>query len=202
MTKINILYLYSEIVGYNIPILKLFVEKYNAKVEVVHWNDNKLKPYNPPSIKGVNFYKRSNFNKESLLKFSTEFNPNIVYVSGWMDSAYMYVIKKLRKKKIPVVAGIDDKWLGNFRQRIGSFVSKLFFKNYFSHFWVSGHQQYEYAKRMGYSDNEIIFDLLSADINTFISPNNDNISHARSFIYVGNFRNVKGTDILLNAYKI
>jgi hypothetical protein len=34
--KTKILYLYSEIVGYNIPVFKEYVNNYNAEVHVVH----------------------------------------------------------------------------------------------------------------------------------------------------------------------
>ena len=41
----NILYLYSELMPYNIPVLKIFTEKYSAKVNVISWDNRKLTPY-------------------------------------------------------------------------------------------------------------------------------------------------------------
>ena len=200
MTKI--LYLYSEIAGYQIPIFKTFVKVYNAELHVVSWDKNKIKPYLPPSIPGVKYYKRSEFSKYGLLNFCIEINPDIIYISGWMDKEYLYVVKYFRKKGINVIAGFDDKWRGSIRQRIASIIFPFIFKRYFSHAWVAGPYQYEYARRLGFSNNDIIFDLLTANTEAYIN-NHYNISNwPKAFLYVGNFRKVKGTDILFEAYRI
>lgn len=201
--SINILYLYSEIVGYQIPVLREYVEKYNAKVWVVYWDKKKLKPYNPPNIDGIQFVKRSQTNKNGLLALCNKIKPKIVYVSGWMDKDYLYVCKRLKKKKIPIVAGFDDIWHGNIRQRVGSFLFPFLYKKYFSHAWVAGAYQFEYAKRLGFKNNEIFFDLLTANTDVF---KYDSIKKNKIikpfFLYVGNFRLVKGIDILIDAFKI
>ena len=69
-SKLKILYLYSELVGYQIPIFETYVRDYNAQVHVISWDKNKLKPYNAPSIKGVTYYQRSKFSKKELLELS------------------------------------------------------------------------------------------------------------------------------------
>ena len=51
----KILYLYSEIVGYLIPIFKEYVSSYNAEVHVIHWDKKKLKPYQPPKLDKIIF---------------------------------------------------------------------------------------------------------------------------------------------------
>ena len=114
---LKILYLYSELVGYQIPIFKKYVESYNAVVHVVSWDQAKLKPYSLPSLKGVKHYKRSNYGREELFELTTSVNPDIVYVSGWMDKDYLFCTKYFVSKGIPVVAGFDDIWFGTIRQR-------------------------------------------------------------------------------------
>ena len=39
----KILYLYSEVVGYLIPIFEEYVSSYDAEVNVVHWDKEKVK---------------------------------------------------------------------------------------------------------------------------------------------------------------
>ena len=41
----KVLYLYTEVMGYNIPIFERLVERYGATVDVVHWDQNKKTPY-------------------------------------------------------------------------------------------------------------------------------------------------------------
>lgn len=199
----KILFLYSEIVSYQLPIFRQLVKEYGAEVHVIRWDFNLLKPKTIIDIPGVYSHDRSSFNRKSLLQFALELNPDIVYISGWMDKGYLLAAFKLRRKSIPVVAGIDDKWFGTYKQRIGSILSKLIIKRFFiSHFWVSGYMQYEYAKRMGYRDNEIIFELLAVDFGDELNNGTSDRKNENNFLYVGNFRKVKGFDILIEAYKI
>lgn len=199
----KILYLYSELVGYQIPIFQEYTVKYNAEVHVVSWDKDKLKPYNPPRLINVTYYKRSQYTKETLLKLATDINPDIIYVSGWMDKDYLYVTKKMKKKLIPIVTAFDDVWIGSFRQRIGALIFPFVFKRYFSHAWVAGPYQFEFAKRLGFKNDEVIFDMLSA--NTIVFNQNSRPKKGvfqRKFLYVGNFREIKGIDVLLEAYRI
>jgi glycosyltransferase involved in cell wall biosynthesis len=204
--QLKILYLYSELVGYQMPIFKTYVEKYKARVHVVNWDKNKIKPYSPPPIEGVTFYKRSEFSKEDLLIFTQKIQPDIIYISGWMDKGYLYVTKRMKKENIPIVTAFDDIWKGSIRQRIGALIFPFYFKKFFTHAWVAGPFQFEFAKRLGFKNSEVIFDMLSADSSIFQIDKgnimNTNIAQSKSFLYVGNFRQVKGVDILLEAYNI
>jgi glycosyltransferase involved in cell wall biosynthesis len=200
--QLIILYLYSELVGYQIPIFETYVNTYNAQVHVVSWDKNKLKPYMPPQLEGVTYYKRSEYSKYDILNLANKIVPDIIYVSGWMDKAYLYVTRRMKKRGIPIVVGFDDIWYSTFRQKIGKFIFPFYFKKCFSHAWVAGPYQFEFAKKLGFKNKEIIFDMLSANTNVF-DANIDDIhlkKPSKSFLYVGNFRTIKGTDILIEAY--
>ena len=203
--KIVILYLYSELVGYQIPIFQTFVNRYDAVVHIVNWDKKKLKPYTPPFVNGVTYYKRSDFNNSSLLELTLKLNPDIIYISGWMDNGYLFVTKRMKQKGVPIVTAFDDMWEGRFRQIMGSLVFPFYYRKYFTHAWVAGAYQYEFAKRLGFKNNEIIFEMLSADTNVFNHTNRklDNLTaNPKAFLYVGNFRKVKGFDILMQAFKL
>lgn len=198
-----VLYLYAELVGYQPPIFKELVNTYSAQVHVVHWDHKKLKPYEPPPIDGVIYYKRSQLDFNELNHLCATIKPNIIYVSGWMDKTYLKITSRLKKKGVPVVVGFDDIWRGTLRQRIGALIFPIYYKKYFSHAWVAGSYQYEFARRLGFTRSKIIFDLLSANTNVFSTQIEKNPTASRkSFIYVGNFRKVKGTDILVEAYNM
>lgn len=201
----KILYLYSELVGYQIPIFLEYVNKYNAEVHVVSWDKNNLKPYVPPVHDDITYYKRSGFDNKKLLKLVDEINPDIVYISGWMDKGYLKAAKRLRRLNIPVVSAFDDVWEGRLRQKIGALVFPFTYKKCFSHAWVAGPYQYEFAARIGFKKDEIIFDMLSADLSLFKQEpkflDAKKLQFPKAFLYVGNFRLTKGTDILIEAFK-
>jgi glycosyltransferase involved in cell wall biosynthesis len=202
----KILYLYSELVGYQIPIFEIYVKEYNAEVHVINWDKKKLKPYNPPEVQGVTYYKRSEFSNKELLELCKEINPGIIYISGWMDKGYLFVARYFRKKGVNVVTAFDDQWKGNLRQKIGRIYFYIFLRRCYSHAWVAGPLQFEYAKRLGFKNSEIVYEMLSGNTTIFqkgkeyLQIKKEN--YPQVFLYVGNFRHVKGTDILIDAYKI
>jgi glycosyltransferase involved in cell wall biosynthesis len=201
----KILYLYAELVGYQIPIFEVYVKKYFGEVHVISWDKKKLKPYIPPKINKVTYYHRSEYSNNQLLILATKIDPDIIYISGWMDKGYMYIVKFFRKKGINVVTAFDDKWKGTLRQKVGSLYFKITLKSLYSHAWVTGPYQYEYAKKFGFKNENIIYDMLSGNSDLF----NQGMSYLegkkkcfpKAFLYVGNFRHVKGTDILVEAFK-
>lgn len=201
----KILYLYAELMGYQIPILKEYVNNYNAEVHVIHWDLKKLTPYKPPEYDNVYYYNRSSFSVKQLKDFVFKSKPDIVYISGWMDKGYLVAVRPLRKLGIPVVTAFDGIWWKTFRQRMASVLLPPFRKLFFSHAWVAGPYQYEYAKRFGFRNTEIIYNCFSADTEIFnraykesTSKKKENYPHR--FLYAGRLESKKGIDILVQAW--
>lgn len=204
----KILYLYTEIMGYQIPVFKDLIESYGAELFIVHWDKKKLTPYSPPSIPGLTLFNRFQFSSyKEILDLALSINPDLVYISGWQDRAYLKVVEHLRSKSIPIVVGFDDQWIGSARQILGSLLMRFrWLKKYFTHAWVAGPYQLEFAVRMGFSKRNIVFNLLSCDADKFDIYEErvfgNAIEGSHQFLYVGNFRGVKGTDILVEAFQI
>jgi len=203
----KILFLHAEVMGYTMATINALINSGND-VHVIHWDHKKLTPYQPPSISNLHMYPRSQMNKSAITKIVNEISPTITVVSGWMDKDYLSVVKGLRAKKSKVVVGFDDQWHGTIRQRWAALLGAFgFFNKYFSHAWVSGSYQFEYARRLGFNKKNIIFDLYSADIELFQKAyeknvNNKHANYPRRFLFVGRFESIKGLDILLEAWEI
>lgn len=201
--KVKILYLQSELMGYHIPILKTFIEKYGVEVHVVSWDNKKQTPYRAPSIDGITYYKRSHYNKKDLLELANEINPTLVRVSGWGDKDYLYVCKKMKRTGTTIVVSTDAQWKNKFRQKVGLIVARIFFKSLFNYIWVAGPYQYEYARYLGFKKHEILFNCLSADYSLFskdLEIRND-YSVPHKFVYLGRFEENKGVNVLLKAWE-
>jgi glycosyltransferase involved in cell wall biosynthesis len=198
---LNILYLYAEIVPSWIPTFTRLVEGYGAHVHVVHWDDKRNTPYEPPSLAGVTFYKRSEYNNLLLCAMIEKLNPVAIVVSGWMDKGYLKAIWRA-SSNIPVVVAFDDWWRGTIRQRVGSLLPRNFRQRLFSHAWVAGPRQYEFAKRIGFQDREIIHSLLTADTDIFSSLAVQKVKErANAFLYVGRFSPEKGIATLIAGFR-
>lgn len=204
----NILYLYTEVMGYQISVFRILTKMYGASVHVVQWTSKKLTPYQPPEIEGVHYYDRSKHTAWDILKLAQNVRPELVYISGWQDKGYLLTAAYFRWCGTPVVVGFDDQWVGSGRQLFASLLGKIgLFRALYSHAWVAGAFQTEYARRLGFAKSRIIFNLLACDISLFWRRRPKRVDYkscivSRAFLYVGNFRNIKGTDILGEAFRI
>lgn len=191
--------------GYQVPILKEYVDKYDAEVHIFHWDHKKLTPYNPPAIVGVFYYERSKYKAKDILIFAKSLDPDIVYVSGWMDIGYLTTVRSLRKQGIPVISGSDGVWRKTLKQKLARALFPSFRKIFFSHVWVPGPYQYEYVKRLGFKNNEIIFNCYCADIQIFNTAYDKTIykknrKYPHRFLYAGRLETVKGLKTLIQAW--
>jgi glycosyltransferase involved in cell wall biosynthesis len=191
--------------GYQIPVFKEYVNRFRSEVHVVHWNHIKLTPYQPPSIENVFYYKRSDYKTKGLKKLMKSIQPDIIYISGWMDNGYLAAVRFFRRSGVPVIAGFDDIWEKTIRQKLACLFSVIIRKLYFSHAWVAGPYQFEYAKRLGFKNHQIIYNCLSADTELFNSVYQKNLGNKQKafphkFLFTGRISHEKGIDTLLKAW--
>lgn len=202
----KILYLYAELGGFQIAVMKELVNEYRAEIIVVSWDKNRQTPYNPPIYEGISYFKRSDFSTSTLTEFSINLKPDMVYISGWMDKMYIKVCRRMKKMRIPIVAGCDTQWRGSFRQYVASLISSWYQHCFINYIWVTGVKQYEYAKRLGFKDKYIIFNGCSADVKLFEGVYVKNLDqkskqYPTTLLYVGRFHEEKGVKLLVEAYR-
>ena len=197
----KILYLYSEVMGYTLSTISSLVS-FGAEVHVVYWDKKKLTPYEIPKLNKINFYPRSKLTLKSMTLLANNIKPDITVVSGWMDYDYLKISRILRNNGAAVVCCLDQQWEASNKKILRSILGfSGFFLRYFSHAWVSGVYQYDYAKKLGFTKKNIFFDLYSADIKKF-----KNIYKKRKkkyphrFLFLGRPVYEKGLDILLEAW--
>ena len=163
----KILYLYSEVMGYTLSTISSLVS-FGAEVHVVYWDKKKLTPYEIPKLNKINFYPRSKLTLKSMTLLANNIKPDITVVSGWMDYDYLKISRILRNNGAAVVCCLDQQWEASNKKILRSILGfSGFFLRYFSHAWVSGVYQYDYAKKLGFTKKNIFFDLYSADIKKF-----------------------------------
>lgn len=186
---------------YNIPVLKKLVSM-GFKISVIHRESKKKTTYTHPNLTNVDFLDEAEFDKKGLKKFASELNPDLAFICDWSISKYNSCGAFLKNQyKIPVVVGCDTQWKGG-KQWANVLSSRLRHHKYFSHILVAGVRQYEYAKRIGFKNKQIIMNLLSADLENFrrteIKPSK--FKGKRNFLFVGRFVDKKGVKELLEAW--
>jgi glycosyltransferase involved in cell wall biosynthesis len=203
INKINIVYFYAELQAYVIIIVKELLKRKNINVHIVYWDKNKLTPYMPLLLDNVYYYERSRFkNAQEIYQLVKELKPAVVYVSGWMDKTYMLASKKIRETlSVPVIAASDSQWHGG-KQWLNVIFSPFFHKKCFSHLQISGIRQYEYARYLGFSPQQILMHNYSADIKTFheVDIDHKKTDFPKRILYIGRFAPVKGLKYLVDAW--
>ena len=202
--KKRALILYTEIAGYTITCINKTIDLYpDVEFYVVRWPVNKEAPFKF-ELNSAYIYERNDFTNEQLLELANTINPDLIISSGWMDKGYVNVCKHY-KGKVKTVLALDNHWFGNARQKIATLLSPFIVKNKFSHVWVPGKPQRQFAKKLGYKSSEISEGFYSADVDLFSSyfekAKESKISNfPKRFIYVGRYVKHKGIFDMWNAF--
>jgi len=158
----------------------------------------------PIGIQGLYSYKLSDYSKTNFLETLIELKPDLLVVAGWFISEYVWVAKKIRKLLlIPVVTYSDTQWQGTWKQKINCLISHWYVKKAFSHIWIAGFYQYEYARKLGFAKNNIIYNSLSCNLELFktVRLEHKSTCYPKNFLFIGRFIPVKGLEFLRNAWE-
>ncbi len=199
----KILFLYTEIAEYFLAGIEALNKK-EVETHIVKWATNKEAPFNFRSLKNVHFYERNNYSNAELSLLVKNINPNIIIVSGWIDKGYLKSLKPFQNK-IPIVLSLDNHWTGSLKQRVAALVSPVFLKNKFSHAWVPGEAQKQYALKLGFKENKIHQGFYSADTQLFskyyqkyLTQKQQN--YPKKLLYVGRYIKEKAILLLWEAF--
>jgi glycosyltransferase involved in cell wall biosynthesis len=201
----RILFLYTELAGYFLACLDTLAGGGDCEILLIHWPVNKEAPFRlefPGNVKAV--VRSAVAGQDKLEKLASDFGPDLIYCSGWIDKGYVKLCRRFNGK-IPVVAGFDNWWRGTIRQRIAAAGSFLVRRS-FSHAWVPGKPQLRYAEKLGFPGDHIRTGVYSADLGFF----NRCYAGARTakekkfphrFIYVGRYYDFKGITEMWDAFE-
>ena len=202
--KKKILFLYFELAGYTVACMKHLADHFNAEVHVVNYPVNSVAPFEFSFGENITTYNRTTFTNEELIKLTDGINPDLIYICGWADKGYLAVCKNI-KKRIPVVMTLDNIWKGTIKQRIATFIAPLYLQKLFTHCWVPGQPNADYAKRLGFKENQIIQGLYCADVDLYnryyvASRAEKESKFPHRFVFVGRYTELKGTQELWNVF--
>lgn len=200
----TILILYTEIAGYTLASLDAVLNTGKANVHLVRWPVNAEAPFQFSFSDQLKNYDRKQFDTEKLLQLADEIQPDLILCSGWTDKGYIAVCKKWRPK-IPVVLSMDNRWTGKAKQQLARVVSRFSILRYFSHCWVPGRQQREYALKLGFRPERIQTGFYTCNTALFSEVHTANRKGKQQafphvFIYAGRYYDFKGVTEMWNAF--
>lgn len=202
----KVLVLYSELAGYIVACMKEYISTYQGEMHVVRWPVNPVAPFRFEDMPGLKYYERQAMDEAAMIRLGEEIQPDAIYITGWIDKAYLKVAAHFRKKGLPVIAAFDTQWRGDLRQRLAVAMSPFYFRRIFSHAWVPGLYQYEYARRLGFDRTHILTGMYAADTRLFEAAYPQAIAqkaldYPRTLLYVGRMDESKGLPELYAAFQ-
>lgn len=199
MSNTRAVFLVIDYAPHQLTTIDTFIEKFKCDIFSISYKANN---YQSNSLKHLHIKYAKN-QKNDFLKKVENFRPDILIVAGWFVNDFVWIARRIRKSfNIPVVSYSDTQWTNNFRQFVNCLISPIYLKLSFSHIWVSGIYQYEYARRLGFSRDRIIFNALSCSDKFFEvqARANKNNTERKKLIFVGRFVKEKGLDLMINAW--
>jgi glycosyltransferase involved in cell wall biosynthesis len=199
----KILVLHSRLSGYWMACMRTFVEQYGGTFFVVRKEISENAPFEFQDEEGIRLFPFSSFSGQELTDFAEDIDPDLVYTAGWEEQHYLKIAKRFYKQGNPVLCGMDNHWTGNLRQRAGKFYLRNLLPNSFTHIWIPGLYQYDFARRLGFSKEQILTCLYSADVSAFSRADKNGRGEAfpKSLLYVGRFIKQKGLMELAQAFQ-
>lgn len=197
----KIVFLIIDYVPHQILLIKTLLENYD--VEIMAYHVSRFVTETPSELKNFSTQQYKTIPKNEILKKIELFNPSVVVTAGWMIPEYNWVCKQMKKTtNIPVVAMSDTPWYGTFKQKINTVISPFHVKKAFTHLWVAGLYQYDYARKLGFENDEIIYNCLSANTYLFsgIDIKKKIGKYPKNFLYIGRYTEVKGLQNLMIAW--
>jgi glycosyltransferase involved in cell wall biosynthesis len=190
--------------GYTEAVLEVLKRDFRANIILIHWDDKKVSQHEI-SLVCDREIKRSSIDRNGLTGIVKDFKPDLIYISGWMDTMYLSVVKKAKSLGIPVVAGMDTPWTGSVKQHISSLFLKKYWTDHFSYLWIPGQRQYEYATRLGFKD-KCLKNLYSGRVSLFqksweSSETYKKEKYPHHLLFIGRLIERKGIDILIRQFK-
>lgn len=203
MEKKKVVFLYTEIADYFLAGCKALL-KNNIEVHIVRFPINKEAPFQFEFPEEIKIYERNKYDTNQLLLLIESINPEIIICSGWIDKGYLQVCKAFKKRALTILT-LDNQWRGDLKQIIASFCSPFYLLNRFSHCWVPGALQYQYALKLGFKEESILTGFYSCDFDLFykqyLANKEEKQKHfPRRFIFVGRYYQFKGIKDLWQAF--
>lgn len=193
----KVLVLYTRITGYWMSCMQHDAQIKGNQYLVIRKTPSNEAPFAIESEKNIAIRNGDNLSFQELQGLSKEFNPDMLYVSGWGDKRYLKLALYFKGLNLPVITGMDNQWLGSIKQRLATLFSKLLIRKYFTHIWVSGKPQYYFARKLGFLPKNILTGLYCADENIFKEIEQTQLK--KQIIFVGRLVEHKGLKILFKV---
>ena len=132
-----------------------------------------------------------------------EHHPDVVIVPGWLHEPYMHLLHHPSLSSARFIMGMDTPWKGTWRQRLARLKLSWYLERV-DRVVVSGERSWQYARFLRVPESKLRRGVYGIDYEFLSSLYDRRLKlpggWARSFLYSGRYSDVKGIDVLVEAY--
>lgn len=127
-----------------------------------------------------------------------EFGPDSVLVAGWGTPVYRKALIKPGKPRFKLVMGMDTPWRGELRYQLTRSRYWRYLRRV-DHVLVAGERSWQYARRLGFKENQISRGLYAWDEG--LVERMPTASSRSGWLFLGRYAPEKGLSTLVEAYR-
>jgi glycosyltransferase involved in cell wall biosynthesis len=201
----RIAFLWTGLSGYINACLKELSCRSHVELFVIHEVPTDNAPFEDSQFQWITdrFAWRSSVDGEQLEGMMREFGPHIMVLPSWHVRGYRYVARRFANKSWRVMV-MDNPWRASLKQRLGSIISPIYVRPIADVVWLPGERQATFARRLGFSQREILRGSFSCDHVAFAAMHEARVARKsalpRSFVFIGRMVPTKCVDVLVASY--
>jgi len=201
MYKVSILY--TELADYSVACLRA-LKDCDVELMLIHWPINPEAPFKFDLSFFDKVHSRDSLSDLEMTQLVSEFAPDLILSSGWIDKGYLKVCRSMKDQSVCVLS-LDNHWSGSVKQVVATLISPFTIKKSFHKAFVPGRVQKKYALKLGFDEGDIQTGFYSADTSKFQSAFNEvakskKESFLKRFLYLGRYTQHKGIFDLWEAF--
>ena len=180
------------------------LQEHGADIMLVHRAATSDAPFDDSGLAiGVDAHTWSDAPDETTLRTQLDrFKPDAMLVISWDVGPYRRVSRAMRGQTLRVLC-MDNSWLGTPKQWGGRAVAPVVIRPTYDVAFLPGERQAAFARRLGFTDDEILWGLYSCDHPTFAAVREQRQGDPPSaFLFVGRLVESKGADVLAAGYEV
>ena len=187
--------------GYIVHALNYLADNHDVHIDIVAYPVKSEAPFRFEFSRKINRFDRTTFSEGQIAKLIKESNYDLIFCGGWSDKEYLNAVAKNRN--VPSLLGFDKQWEGGLKDELRSIYLRLLVRRYFDFAFVPGLEQFQFAKRMGFRENEIKQGAYICETDRFSRVYEKRIhrnGEVRKWYYVGRYAPEKNVQVLCEAF--
>jgi glycosyltransferase involved in cell wall biosynthesis len=200
---IKAMFLYTELAEYNQACFRAAIKEGN-EIFIIRYPINEEAPFNFNNKAVSDKLKNSFSSINIIIDYVKTISPDVIIISGWKDKDYLNVASYFYNK-IPTVLAFDNKWKGSIKQHLSRLISNKLLLDKFSHAWVPGKKQEQFALKLGFLSDKILQHFYSCDYDNYhniykTTYKEKTKNYPKAFLFIGRYIKSKGIFELWKAF--